>query len=400
MKSNTNTPSVTPLDVVRVRLQSQGSLATAAVSRPSSHIPGASFSGSSNLGVTACCKEVFWMSNDAHLCLASAQSMPNASSFTTRVNAVMPPLENCAVEETQRKSFTSTLDGLQKIARNEGARSLWRGLSPTLLMAIPGNVIYFAGYDGLRYSDKSPLKNRIPDRYAPLVAGSVARVAAAAVVSPIEMLRTRMQAASGSTDGLFRGTVGGLKDMVKAQGLASLWRGLTLTMWRDVPFSGLYWWGYEATRDVLSDLRHEARGRKMGANVENKRRSRSQENYSSTFVDSALAGALSGAIAALVTTPFDVGKTRQQVVIHASDISDKNSSTKMRISGAKLAHDVTPEERIMPRFIYHIWKTEGLPGLFRGWAARCLKVAPACAIMISSYELGKKMALDVNERRD
>ena len=403
MKSNTNTPSVTPLDVVRVRLQSQGSSTTAAAaaaSRPSSYIPGTSFSGSSNLGVTACCKEVFWMSNDAHLCLASAQSMPNPSNFTARVNTITQPLENCAVEETQRKSFTSTLDGLQKIARNEGARSLWRGLSPTLMMAIPGNVIYFAGYDGLRYSDNSPLKNRIPDKYTPLVAGSVARVAAAAVVSPIEMLRTRMQAASGSTDGLFMGTISGLKDMVKAQGLVSLWRGLTLTMWRDVPFSGLYWWGYEAARDVLSDVRHEARGRQMGANAENKRRSRSQENYSSTFVDSALAGAVSGAIAALVTTPFDVGKTRQQVITHASDISSQNSSTKAGISSAKLTNGITPEERIMPRFIYHIWKTEGLPGLFRGWAARCLKVAPACAIMISSYELGKKMALDVNERRD
>ena len=52
----------------------------------------------------------------------------------------------------------------------------------------------------------------------------------------------------------------------------------------------------------------------------------------------------------------------------------------------------------MPRFLYHIFRTEGLPGLFKGWAARTLKVAPACAIMISSYEVGKKMARSVNER--
>ena len=53
----------------------------------------------------------------------------------------------------------------------------------------------------------------------------------------------------------------------------------------------------------------------------------------------------------------------------------------------------------MPRFLYHIFREEGVKGLFRGWAARCLKVAPACAIMISSYEVGKGMAGDMNGRR-
>lgn len=47
----------------------------------------------------------------------------------------------------------------------------------------------------------------------------------------------------------------------------------------------------------------------------------------------------------------------------------------------------------------HIFREEGMAGLFRGWVARCLKVAPACAIMISTYEAGKMMARGVNERR-
>ena len=313
------------------------------------------------------------------------------------------------MEETQRKSFTSTMDGLQKIARNEGLRSLWRGLSPTLMMAIPGNVIYFAGYDTLRSSDRSPVKKFVDDQYAPLIAGSIARVAAAVVVSPIEMFRTRMQAASGSSEGLFRGTLKGLQDMVKAQGLATLWRGLTLTMWRDVPFSGFYWWGYETVRDNLTRLREERRGRrpKSTPNGRGGSRSRSQENYASTFIDSALAGAASGAVASFITTPFDVGKTRQQIFVHANDLSNGSTpsgSRSSQFSGLKAtmasAQELMPEERSMPRFLYHIFKTEGLPGLFKGWAARCLKVAPACAIMISSYEIGKKTALSMNERKD
>lgn len=389
---------MTPLDVVRVRLQSQVNIGTTHTAKPSSIIPTAPFNVSSNLGVTACCREVFWVSNDAHLCLASSQPISNTPRMNAPIltSSTMPA--NCVVEKAQQKSFTSTLDGLQKIARNEGPRSLWRGLSPTLLMAIPGNVIYFAGYDTLRHSNNSPIKRNLPDKYAPLMAGSIARVAAAAVVSPIEMLRTRMQAASGNTRGLFIGTVNGLKDMVKVQGPTSLWRGLTLTMWRDVPFSGLYWWGYESMRDILTETRYEARGRRTGTGSHTSRRSRSQENYTATFVDSAIAGAGSGAIAAFVTTPFDVGKTRQQVITHATTSVNKGQTMRMASGMYKTVKDVRPEDRIMPRFLYHIWSTEGLSGIFRGWAARCLKVAPACAIMISSYEIGKKMALDVNDR--
>ena len=260
-------------------------------------------------------------------------------------------------------------------------------------MAIPGNVIYFTGYDYLRGSRHSPIKNHVSDAYGPLLAGSVARIAAATVVSPIEMFRTRMQATSGS--GVFRATLSGLQDMVAAQGYTSLWRGFTLTMWRDVPFSGIYWWGYEATRNALTDMRDRQRGRTLDpqrSSTRQRSQSRNKENHTVTLVDSFIAGAVSGAVASVVTMPFDVGKTRQQVLKHADDIAapvGKGSAMAMR-----------PEDRSMPRFLYHIFRTEGLPGLFRGWVARTLKVAPACAIMISSYEVGKKMARNMNRRRD
>ena len=119
--------------------------------------------------------------------------------------------------------------------------------------------------------------------------------------------------------------------------------------------------------------------------------SQSNDNHTATFVDSFVAGAVSGAIASVVTTPFDVGKTRQQVLEH-----EPNSN----VQSAARASKLRPEELSMPRFLFHIWKEEGAAGLFRGWAPRCLKVAPACAIMISSYEIGKKMARRMNEKKN
>jgi solute carrier family 25, member 39/40 len=394
---------VTPLDVVRVRLQSQN---TPTSNFQQHNLPAAFSKLPPNLGVTACCREVFWVDNHAQFCVANPAVTLNNSSSAPSLAA------DCAAEETQRRTFTSTFDGMKKIARNDGILSLWRGLSPTLLMAIPANVIYFTGYDYLRYDRRSPINRYTNDTYAPLLAGSFARFIAASAISPIEMFRTRMQAASGSSTGLIKSTFTGLHQLTQTNGYSSLWRGLTLTMWRDVPFSAIYWWGYEAMRNSLSDARDRSRGRSLdpdGSPARRRSLSRERENHTNTFIDAFVAGATSGAVAALVTTPFDVGKTRQQVF---QDSLDGHVPGNSRIASAKPTSSpattiqsaknisVRPEQLTMPKFLYHIYHTEGLSGLFKGWAARCLKVAPACAIMISSYEIGKKMAKTINEKRE
>lgn len=375
---------LTPLDVVRVRLQSQGVVAPTplradlkklAVSSPNAFRP-------SNLGVTACCREVFFANNAAapEICVAGPRVGPGSITESG---------VECAVEQVQQRTYNSTLDGLRKIARNEGVLTLWRGLSPTLVMAVPANIIYFTGYEWLRYNQKSPVTRAVSEPYAPLAAGSFARILAATSVSPIEMFRTRLQASHGeSAAGHLKDTMKGMKDMVATHGYRSLWRGLTLTLWRDVPFSGMYWWGYETIRGKLTDARERHRGRDLDLDSgrgEARRRSQSRENHRDTFTDSFIAGAGSGAIASVVTMPFDVGKTRTQVRQHAKP--GANSAGASKTADLKMA-----------KLLWHIFKTEGVRGLFKGWIPRTLRVAPACAIMISSYEVGKKAFRQVNER--
>ncbi|KAK2055490.1 mitochondrial carrier [Colletotrichum caudatum] len=379
---------VTPLDVVRIRWQSQNvTPPTVDFSRLAMTTNNLKTFNTSNLGVTACCREVFFMNNSSELCLA----MPRAAEGVAAAAAT-----DCAVAEVERNTISSTMDGLRKIARNEGFTSLWRGLSPTLLMTIPGNIIYFTGYDWLRYDGKSPIAQKLNEDTAPLVAGAGARVLAAAAVSPIELFRTRMQASTGnSTTGHLANTFRGIKEMVNSSGYTSLWRGLTLTLWRDVPFSGLYWWGYETIRGKLTDMRETRRGRTLetsGSRQQARRRSQSRENHTETLTDSFIAGAVSGGFASIVTMPFDVGKTRTQVY----------RDSPRQAAGANATKAAAAEQGSMVRLLWHIFTTEGIGGLWKGWIPRTLKVAPACAIMISSYEVGKRVFRSVNEksRRD
>ncbi|KAG0192102.1 hypothetical protein DFQ28_010101 [Apophysomyces sp. BC1034] len=241
-------------------------------------------------------------------------------------------------------------DGIYKIAKYEGATALWRGLSPALVMSVPGNVIYFVGYDYLRDGVRPYVTSNKKD-YAPLVAGGVARTVAVAIISPIELFRTRLQAATGVND--FKKVLRGVTSMVEKEGLGALWRGLLPTLWRDVPFSAIYWMGYEESKRAFQSIAKQNSGMIPFTDLH------------ITFI----AGALSGMFAAAVTTPFDVAKTRRQV-----DAGRDNSSLK---------------DNRVPAILRQIYQQDGLRGLFRGLSPRIAKVAPSCAIMISSYEVGK-----------
>lgn len=259
-----------------------------------------------------------------------------------------------------RTITTGMLDGFVKIFRHEGVRGLYSGLTPTLIMAVPSVVTYFTLYDWLR--DRMGRWKHLGDVSAPLVAGSVARTIAATLIAPLELVRTQHQAAK-------RGKSGSMIDSIQKNshpshgGLRSLWRGLGPTLWRDVPFSGLYWLGYEQLRALLA---------KPGV----------QETQAMGAFKSFVAGACSGMMAAVLTHPFDVAKTRAQVLILASH------SSKAAASGSAVARSSAPSTAALLR---EIMRTEGLQGLYAGVFPRLTKVAPSCAIMISAYEAGKEL---------
>jgi len=58
------------------------------------------------------------------------------------------------------------------------------------------------------------------------------------------------------------------------------------------------------------------------------------------------------------------------------------------------------QTRTNQQIVKDILREQGARGLFSGLTPRILKVAPACAIMISSYEFFKNFFLNQNELLD
>ncbi|ANB13750.1 Mtm1p [Sugiyamaella lignohabitans] len=324
VRNNLSKVAVSSLESLRLSSSTGVAAAEMAVkSFPITQIP-------SGVGVTTCCKDVFWFPSTIDYCVASQLEISTS----------------CAVDETKMNRLNGTWDGFRKIVAGEGLPALWRGLSLTLLMSVPSNVVYFIAYEYMR--DNSPLSESTI--LNPLICGGLARSLSATVVSPIELVKTRLQSAKGPD--AVQVVTKGVREMVATQGFSSLWRGLVLTLWRDVPFSSIYWACVEFIRAELAQTHYF----------------RDQKSDSSTFSQAFIAGSVGGSIAAILTTPFDVGKTRRQIGHHASSSSSMG----------------------MLPFMMKILKTEGVGALYVGAIPRILKVSPACAIMISSYEMGKK----------
>ncbi|XP_066999229.1 mitochondrial glutathione transporter SLC25A40 isoform X2 [Anabrus simplex] len=261
--------------------------------------------------------------------------------------------------------FNGTVDAFVKISRTEGITALWSGLSPTLVLAVPATVVYFVSYEQLRLLIKD-YYNGVSPVWAPLVAGSTARAWAVTLVSPLELIRTKMQSKKVSYEEILQA----IRNMLHHQGVGGLWRGLGSTLLRDVPFSGIYWLNYETLKSQFS-------------------------SGTPSFGFAFLAGAISGSIAATVTTPFDVVKTHQQIELGEKEIfAGKGPRMKMTLARLMGLHTLSdkPQGRgssmgVVIRRIYH---QNGIKGLFTGLAPRLVKVAPACAIMISTFEYGKR----------
>ncbi|XP_078377003.1 mitochondrial glutathione transporter SLC25A40-like [Oculina patagonica] len=302
---------VTPLDVVKTRLQAQ--------LKPIPKSPCYLF-----------CNGLM-----DHLCLCTQLGSP----FRPFPHTPHPP-------------FNSTVDALIKIPRYEGLSALWRGLPPTLVMAVPNTMIYFTLYDQLKvmYGFVEGEENV----WSPMCAGITARTISITCISPIEMIRTKMQAKKQFS---YKELTSVIKNAIKQGGVLSLWQGLGPTLLRDVPFSAVYWTGYELLKSKFAEPGLMA-------------------NFSS--------GALSGAMAALITTPFDVVKTHRQMELGELVLKDASAVKKLPFTFS---------------LMFELYRTSGWRSLFAGLTARVLKVAPACAVMISTYECSKSFFRGYNRER-
>ncbi|KAK4536981.1 hypothetical protein CDCA_CDCA10G3006 [Cyanidium caldarium] len=248
----------------------------------------------------------------------------------------------------------SVLQAFRSIVRTEGVRGLYRGLSPTLIGVAPEKAIKLSAND--YFTAKLREYNRQPG--APLslwqgmLAGAGAGLCQVVATNPMELLMITMQ--TRATRGEPHQSV---VSTMRQLGVRGMYRGLTATMARDIPFSTIFF-------GLNTSLKQWWAERCGTAHIP----------VGSVFV----IGVFAGALAAAVSTPMDVAKTRIQGRIRDA-------------SGKPYTHVVDTLRRI----VLH----EGAPSLFAGMVPRMLIVGPLFGITLLFYEVQQRVSHRTRRRQ-
>ena len=224
------------------------------------------------------------------------------------------------------KTRLQAKEGFQSLG---GFSRLYKGIGPVIIGSVPHAGLFFCTYDLLKdLACRTAFSG--PEYVVHMGAAALGEGVALLVGVPIEVVKQRGQVSNNSSWEI-------AQRIWKNEGGRGFYRGFLTTMSREIPFCLIQMPIWEWLKKQWSI----AMKRKVTAG------------------ESALCGAGSGVVAAVITTPLDVAKTR--IMLAEGDV------------GAR-------------QVLRTIYKQEGLVGLFAGVLPRTVWVAVGGIIFFGVYE--------------
>lgn len=255
------------------------------------------------------------------------------------VDSALFPIDTCKTRLQSEEGFI----------KSGGFKDIYNGLMPALAGSVPIAATFFCVYAIVRsilFSTFNPAN--VPEEelgfYTTFLVNSIAaslgEMCAGLIRTPIEIVKQRRQVSEVQ----FR-AVDILMHAYKSEGLINgVYRGYGVTLMRDIPFSMIQYPLWEFLKITAKQLG-------------------GQEPH--VFLVSCF-GSIAGAVAAAITCPLDVAKTRIQ-------LADKN------------AEQMSTRNPV--RVLYRIYRDDGAIGLFGGFLPRVLWTTIGGFIWFGSYSL-------------
>jgi solute carrier family 25 (mitochondrial S-adenosylmethionine transporter), member 26 len=229
-----------------------------------------------------------------------------------------------------------------------GFTGIYRGVGSAIIGSAPGAALFFCTYEysksflSARRTVKEVTTGRSADWTAPIehmIAASLGEVAACSVRVPTEVVKQRAQAGQHPSS---LSALSSILSQHRTIGIPGVWmqlyRGWSVTIMREVPFTVIQFPLWESMKAY--------RRRTVGRDKDN-------------AVESAIFGSAAGAIAAGITTPLDVLKTRMMLA---------------------------REKKAVVPLLKEILRDNGPRAFFAGIGPRVLWISAGGAIFLGSYQ--------------
>lgn len=122
----------------------------------------------------------------------------------------------------QRRNYRNAFDGLYRIIKDEGAGSLFRGLTPNLMRGVLMTASQVVTYDIAKSLLVDNLHLDPSKKLTHFSASLLAGLVATTVCSPADVVKTRIMNAKGASKG---GAFASLRTAVKSEGMGFMFRG-------------------------------------------------------------------------------------------------------------------------------------------------------------------------------
>ena len=202
-------------------------------------------------------------------------------------------------------------------------------------------------------------------------ASSLAELVSCAILTPAEVIKQNAQMVNTSTStSTSTSTNATLQTLGKFRSHPlALWRGYAALAGRNLPFTAMHFPMFEAVKARIQGWRQQARGARSGGVVE------------SAWITALSAGS-AGAVAAVVTTPIDVVKTR--IMLRAA--SEEGEAASSPPQGSRQGKGARKSGWQVGQAIV---RERGIPGLWRGGALRAVWTFLGAGLYLGAYESGR-----------
>ncbi|XP_043699692.1 adenine nucleotide transporter BT1, chloroplastic/mitochondrial [Telopea speciosissima] len=261
------------------------------------------------------------------------------------------PLETIRTHLMVGSSGHSTTEVFHTIMNTDGWKGLFRGNLVNVIRVAPSKAIELFAYDTVRKNlTPKPGEQPIIPIPASLVAGAVAGVSSTLCTYPLELIKTRLTIQRG----VYENLLDAFLKILREEGPAELYRGLTPSLIGVVPYAASNYFAYDTLRKAYREVFK-------------------QEEIGN--IATLLIGSAAGAIASSATFPLEVARKKMQVGA---------------LSGRQVYKDVF-------HALSSTLEQEGLGGLYKGLGPSCMKLVPAAGISFMCYEACKRILVDKEE---